>query len=241
MSVNKSSIWTLLPAAGLGQRAGEGLPKQYRLLDQKPVICRTLDRLLAVDGLSGVAVGVAADDEYWQKVCPQHPYLLKAYVGGVERADTVLRGLQYLRLHGAAEQDWVLVHDAVRPCVRVADVHKLLQAVLDGAGETAAGGLLAVPLTDTLKRADLDGAVAQTVLRQHIWRALTPQCFRLGNLESALMAATSRSAKPTDEAEAMEWAGGKPLLVRGHGDNIKITFAEDLAMAEQILRLQREQ
>ncbi len=238
MADNKSLIWALLPAAGQGRRAGTGIPKQYHKLGHKTVICHTLDRLLAVDGLSGLAVGIAADDQYWQAVCPQHPLLFNTFIGGAERADTVLRGLAYLREQGAGKDDWVLVHDAVRPCVRVADIHRLMQAL---EAEGADGGLLAAPLSDTLKQVGAKNEVVRTISRSRLWRAFTPQCFRLGSLESALLAADVQLTKPTDEAEAMEWAGKIPLLVQGHTDNIKITFAQDLALAEQLLRLQREQ
>ncbi len=238
MTGNKRAIWALLPAAGQGRRAGVGLPKQYRLLGQKPVICHTLDRLLSVPGLSGLIVGIAADDTYWAHIQPQHPLLFNAYSGGAERADTVLMGLDALHQHGAEDNDWVLVHDAVRPCVRVDDILKLLHA-LEVA--TADGGLLAAPVSDTLKQAGADAVIEKTISRSQLWRAFTPQCFRFGLLKSALTAAQSRAAGPTDEAEALEWTGSQPLLVHGHTDNIKITYAEDLLLAEQLLRLQREQ
>jgi len=238
MTRNNPSIWVVLPAAGQGKRAGTGVPKQYRLLDHRPVICHSLDSLLSIEGLSGLAVGIAADDPHWQAVCPQHPLLLSAYTGGLERADTVLLGLDYLLRHGAQASDWVLVHDAVRPCVRVDDIHKLLARLQ---AESADGGLLAAPVSDTLKQAGAGTAVEKTIARTHLWRAFTPQCFRLGILKSALIAAQNRPTRPTDEAEAVEWFGGRPLLVQGHRDNIKITYAEDLPLAGHLLRLQREQ
>jgi len=237
MTGNAQAIWALLPAAGQGRRAGEGLPKQYRLLDHKPVICQTIERLLAIRGLCGLIVGISAADKYWQTVHPRHPLLLEAYPGGAERADTVLLGLQALRHSGAQGADWVLVHDAVRPCVRVSDIHVLLQTLQT---QGADGGLLAVPVSDTIKLAGAKLRVEKTLPRSQLWRALTPQCFRLDKLESALLAAASRATRPTDEAEALEWAGSQPLLVQGHTDNIKITYAEDLLLAEHLLRLQRE-
>jgi 2-C-methyl-D-erythritol 4-phosphate cytidylyltransferase len=159
-------------------------------------------------------------------------------VGGAERADSVLDGLQALPAE-LAEDSFVLVHDAARPCVRVADVDRLIDAVSDGDG-----GLLAAPVRDTIKREAQATAgvrhveVAETVSRTGLWRALTPQIFRRRALAAALAAARARGATPTDEAQAMEWAGAKAILVEGAEDNIKVTTAHDLALARFLLREQ---
>jgi len=156
--------------------------------------------------------------------------------GGAERAQTVLNGLRALETY-AAPDDWVLVHDAARPCVRHTDIDSLLAAV---AGH-ADGGLLALPLSDTVKRADHNGCIEETVPRTGLWRALTPQVFRLAALRDALESAMRAGVEITDEASAMEYSGARPRLVHGHADNIKITLPEDLALAELFLREQERE
>lgn len=156
--------------------------------------------------------------------------------GGRERSDSVLNALQSLQ--GLAdEQDWVLVHDAVRPCVRLDDIARLLQEVADH----PCGGLLAVPVSSTLKRSDAAGDIVATLPRDHVWQAATPQAFRLGALRQALQAAVQAGVAITDEASAMELAGHAPRLVRGSADNIKITYPEDLLLAELILAAQQRE
>jgi 2-C-methyl-D-erythritol 4-phosphate cytidylyltransferase len=152
--------------------------------------------------------------------------------GGPERCHSVLNGLRRLREMAAADDDWVLVHDAARPCVRQEDVARLL----DELSADPVGGLLAVPARDTIKRADVGGTVVETIDRNVIWRALTPQMFRLGALTAAIVQALGRGVLVTDEAQAMELAGAAPRLVTGHEDNIKITTQSDLALAEFYLR-----
>ena len=194
------------------------------------MLLHTLERLGRYPRLRGLAVGIAADDAYWPTLATDIPNLLITYVGGAERAHTVLNGLRALETY-AAPDDWVLVHDAARPCVRHADIDSLLAAV---AGH-ADGGLLALPLNDTVKRADHNGCIEETVPRTGLWRALTPQVFRLAALRDALESAMRAGVEITDEASAMEYSGARPRLVHGHADNIKITLPEDLALAELFL------
>jgi len=208
-------------------------PKQYLPLLGRPILLRTLERLGSYPALRGQLVGIAPDDVYWPTLSESIPKLLGAFPGGAERADTVLNGLRALAKY-AVPDDWVLVHDAARPCVRHADIDTLLAAV---AGHTD-GGLLALPVSDTVKRADRDGCVEETVSRAGLWRAQTPQVFRLGALTAALEGARRAGVEITDEASAMEWSGARPRLVPGHADNIKITLPEDLALAELYLRAQ---
>jgi len=224
-----------VPAAGGGTRMRADRPKQYLPLLGKPILWRTLDRLGSYPALRGMLVGVAADDAYWPTL-PEVPKLLGTYRGGETRADTVLNGLATLANY-AAPDDWVLVHDAARPCLRHADIDTLLAAIKGHAD----GGLLALPVSDTVKRADHNGCIEDTVPRAGLWRALTPQAFRLDALSAALERAKQAGVDITDEASAMEYAGAHPRLVHGHADNIKITVPEDLTMAELYLRAQSQE
>lgn len=225
-----------MPAAGSGSRMQASLPKQYLPLLGRPLIVHALERLCAHPLVRGVIVGISPQDTRWaglRQDLARQPKLLGAFDGGATRAETVRNGLKALQAHAEAS-DWVLVHDAVRPCVRVADVDALIKAV--GAGGD--GGLLALPVSDTVKRADDNGYVRETVARAGLWRALTPQMFRIGRLLDAIERALKSGAEITDEAAAVEAAGGRPRLVMGHADNIKITVPEDLALAELFLRRQ---
>jgi len=229
-------FWAVVPAAGGGTRMGADRPKQYLSLLGRPILTRTLERLGSYPRLRGMLVGIADDDVYWPTLTDPIPQLLSTYSGGAERAHTVLNGLRVLA-DFAEPDDWVLVHDAARPCLRHSDIDSLLQAV-----ETHAdGGLLALPVSDTVKRADAEGCVEQTVSRANLWRALTPQVFRLGALTEALERALRDGVDVTDEAAAMEYCGARPRLVHGHSDNIKITVPNDLMLAEHVLRAQERE
>lgn len=241
---NAERIWGLIPAAGVGLRTQAAVPKQYLSLRGRPVILHTLERLCHYPRLSGVMVGISAADRNWPECATEAGRLQKflgTYSGGETRAHTVLNGLQALaRPHAcgrALDSDWVLVHDAVRPCVRLADIAALVSTVEVG----DEGGLLALPVSDTVKRADASGRVVGTVPRESLWRALTPQMFRLSALRKALEKALTAGDEITDEATAIEAAGGRPKLVAGHADNIKITLPGDLALAELFLEQQEKE
>jgi len=230
------ALWVIVPAAGVGARMGGSLPKQYLSLSGQSVLAHTLQRLAQVPGLGRIVVALHPEDPCWhtQLLPPQLP--LSTCAGGRERSDSVLSALQFLQ--GIAdEQDWVLVHDAVRPCVRLDDIDRLLQEV-EG---HPCGGLLAVPVSSTLKRSNARGDIVATLPRDHVWQAATPQAFRLGVLRQALSAARQAGVAITDEASAMELAGHAPRLVRGSADNIKITYTEDLLLAELILAAQQRE
>jgi 2-C-methyl-D-erythritol 4-phosphate cytidylyltransferase len=219
----------LLPCAGTGTRAGTELPKQYRAIAGQPMVMHTLGALRAVARLDRCVVVIAPDDAFWTS---QPVGTALARCGGATRAESVFNGLQALREQGAEEHDWVLVHDAARCLVMPAQV----DALIDACWNDAVGGLLALPLPDTLK-AETDGRVAATVDRADKWLAQTPQMFRLGALHAALAATAGNGfAGVTDEASAMEMAGHRPLLVRGSSQNFKITYPEDFALAEAVLR-----
>jgi len=215
---------------------GAEIPKQYLSLAGHSVLEHTLHRLSMIPALSGILVVLGPDDTYWK-----HQRLdwvarpVDTVVGGETRSDSVLNGLLALASR-ASESDWVLVHDAARPCVRPRDIQTLISSCRDD----PSGGLLARPVNDTMKQSDASGRVAATVARAHLWHALTPQMFRYGKLLHALQQARALGLEVTDEAMAMEAAGMPGRLVEGHADNIKITRPEDLALAEYYLRVQGE-
>lgn len=211
---------------------GADRPKQYLPLLGRPILQFTLERLGSYVPLRGIFVGLSPNDVFWPSL-PPLPKVLGTFPGGQERAHTVLNGLKALMAH-AASQDWVMVHDAVRPCVRHGDIDKLVSSV-DGSLD---GGLLGLPLADTVKRVDKMGHVVETVPRSDLWRALTPQLFPVARLRRALEAAVQQGATITDEAAAIELAGGHPRMVAGHGDNIKITLPVDIKLAEMVLKQQ---
>ncbi len=236
---NADGIWGLIPAAGAGLRMQAAVPKQYLPLRGRPVILQTLERLCHYPRLSGVMVGISSGDRHWQAhetEAERLPKFLGTYPGGDTRAHTVVNGLKALGAH-AHDSDWVLVHDAVRPCVRLADIDALVN-VIETNGD---GGLLALPVADTVKRADAAGRVRETVSREGLWRALTPQMFRIGPLRAALEKVLAKGGEITDEAAAIEMAGGHPRLVAGHADNIKITLPGDLVLAELFLKQQEKE
>lgn len=225
--------WVIVPAAGSGARFGAGLPKQYQQLAGRPLIARTLALLLAHPAIEGAMVALAADDMHWATLALHFDKPLLTCIGDADRAGSVLAALRALP-DDVADDALVLVHDAARPCIRHADLDRLLEA----AESDAVGALLALPLRDTLKRADAQARVLATEPRERLWRAQTPQAFRRGMLTRALEQARADGIAITDEAMAMEQLGLQPLLVEGSEDNIKVTVAADLALAERILATQ---
>jgi 2-C-methyl-D-erythritol 4-phosphate cytidylyltransferase len=227
------SFWAVVPAAGAGTRMAADRPKQYLVLNGKPVLIHTLQRLAAIEGVQGIMLSLSPQDRYWPEVKPELSVPLWTTAGGVERSDSVLNALQDLGQY-AKDEDWVLVHDAARPCVRREDIVHLISQLKDD----AVGGLLARPVSDTMKRAEPNRRIVRTEAREDLWHALTPQMFRLGRLRHAIEQAIEFEASVTDEASAMELAGYQPLLVEGHADNIKITRPEDLPLAAFYLQQQ---
>lgn len=226
------AYWAVVPAAGVGRRMGGSAPKQYLPLGHQTVIEHTLERLLALPSILGVAVALSEADPYWEDLAlSTHPRLIRA-PGGEERAESVLNALNGL-IGQADAQDWVLVHDAARPCVLSSDIEKLMTQL----AEDPIGGLLAIPVSDTLKTVSGD-VVTGTADRSTIWRALTPQMFRFGALRQALTRALEQGFAVTDEASAMEHMGYQPKIVEGRSDNIKITRPEDLPLAAFYLESQ---
>jgi len=223
-------LWCIVPAAGSGRRFGADVPKQYLPLAGKPMIEHTLDRLAACNEVAGFVVVLADGDAYWHDIASVRGKPVRTAIGAAERSGSVLSGLRALPTDVGAD-DFVLVHDAARPCISADDV-----AMLVARGVPAGGALLAAPVRDTLKRGNGERRVAATEPRESLWRALTPQLFRRGELTRALEAAEAEGIAITDEAMAMERIGARPLLVEGAEDNIKVTTAADLALAAYLLR-----
>ena len=224
--------FAIVPAAGSGSRFGAGRPKQYLDLLGRPLIFHTLAALTAHPAIERVWVVLAPDDPWW----PRYDWselgakLETVRCGGATRAESVTNGLQAAAMV-AADDDWVLVHDAARPCISAA----MLDALFADLAQDPVGGILAVPVADTLKRADTEQRVAATEPRDGLWQAQTPQMFRYGLLGDALQ----KCRDVTDEAGAVEALGLKPKLVRGDATNLKVTYPADLALAAMILRARK--
>lgn len=216
--------WGVIPAAGIGARMAAAHPKQHLEIAGKSLLQHSLDALLAIAAVEAVVVALGAEDAR-APVLRAQPRVRLA-VGGARRADSVLSALRVLQEFAQAD-DWVLVHDAARPCLLPADSERLVTAVL----ASGVGALLAEPVVDTIKRVADDGRVLGTLERSELWRAQTPQMFRLGELAAALERALRAGVAITDEASAMEWAGHPVAVVPGSARNLKVTVADDLALA----------
>ncbi|SEO79501.1 2-C-methyl-D-erythritol 4-phosphate cytidylyltransferase [Luteibacter sp. UNC138MFCol5.1] len=227
------ALWCVIPAAGRGVRAGGDRPKQYQPIGGKPMIRHTLERLAAHPRIAGIVVALAAGDTAFEGVEAVGGKPLRTATGGGERSDSVLAGLLALPA-SVPDEAFVLVHDAARPCVRAADITRLIEDA-----SQRDGGLLGAPLRDTLKRADAGCHSVATEPREGRWRAFTPQMFRRGELTHALRLAAGAGIVVSDEAMAMERAGIAPLLVEGSEDNIKVTTPADFALAEFLLERTR--
>jgi len=222
----QSNHWAIIPAAGVGKRMGADIPKQYLVLAGRPVIDHTVERILLHPRIDGVYVALGEEDGWWADTeYADHPDLVRV-AGGTERCHSVFNALNALAGR-AKPDDWVLVHDAARPCVRREDITGLV----DQLQSHPVGGLLGMPVRDTMKRTDGVGVITATVSRENLWHAFTPQMFRFGMLLDALSRALAAGVLVTDEASAMEWAGHYPLMVAGSPDNLKVTRPEDLALA----------
>lgn len=218
-------FWALIPCAGTGARSGAEGPKQYQPIAGKPMVLHTLAAFTRVPRVAGTLVVVSQGDSFFDK---HGATVLVAACGGPTRAASVFNGLSALLEQGAASTDWVLVHDAARCLIQPQQI----DALIDACATDKVGGLLALKLPDTLK-SEVAGRVAATVERADKWLAQTPQMFRIGDLQEALLAAGD---KVTDDASAMEALGHAPLLVEGSAQNFKVTYPQDFAMAEALLR-----
>ena len=223
----------IIPAAGSGSRMQNVLPKQYLAVAGKPMISHTIQVFFKHPRVSSIHLALSPDDGFWRSLTLEPSSKLKLhYTGGDSRAETVLNTLQAMDV---ASDDWILVHDAARPGLTT----QLLDKLLSELENHPVGGLLALPLADTLKQSDLDNCVTKTIPRAQLWQAQTPQMFKYGMLKDALQAnihaASSGAILATDEAEAIEALGLQPRLVQGELRNLKVTYPQDLALLEDIL------
>lgn len=224
---SKPQYWVIIPAAGIGKRMGEKKPKQYLKFKNSTIIESTLSIFVKHPKVSQVIVALHANDTHWSRLPKQEK--ITTTLGGKTRAESVMRALEYLT--GMAQQnDWVLVHDAVRPCLTT----EILDRLIENLQEHPVGGLLAIPVVDTLKKVDAANHVVQeTVARENLWAAQTPQLFRFGILYDAMKKALDSKVTITDESSAIEFSGESPMVVEGDPKNIKITTPKSLSMAER--------
>ncbi len=231
-SPQTSSYWIIVPAAGIGARMGVNCPKQYLSLAGKTVIEHTLERLLTLPNVAGIYLALGDSDSYWGELPLAKNNHIHQVVGGAERCNSVLNALDQLQ-DKASPNDWVLVHDAARPCVYKQSILRLIDQV----GDHPVGGILGVPVSDTLKQVN-SSVIDATIDRRYLWQAQTPQMFRFGLLRECLQRGLAEGQLITDESSALELYGHQPLMVQGRSDNIKITRPEDLAIAAVILQQQ---
>jgi len=223
---------TLIPCAGTGSRAGTAQPKQYQPLAGQPLVMHTVQALAQLPQIATGWIVLSPDDDFAWPTSSWPERFVRLPCGGASRAESVFNGLTAMLAKGVDGQDWVLVHDAARCLVQPEAVARLI----DACQHDAVGGLLALPLPDTLKSEEA-GRVSATVPREHKWLAQTPQMFRLQALHAALSCvADSGFAGITDEASAMERLGLKPRLVAGAAHNFKVTYPADFALAEAVIR-----
>ncbi|MES2824550.1 MAG: 2-C-methyl-D-erythritol 4-phosphate cytidylyltransferase [Pseudomonadota bacterium] len=233
--LSNAHYWIIVPAAGVGSRMGSEIPKQYLTLGAKTIIEHTLERLLGLSFVAGIVIVISENDTHWPELpISKHP-LIYSVAGGAERAISVLNGLHYL-YEKIQPQDWVLVHDAARPCVTLANIETLCATLSDD----AVGGILATLVSDTLKQVDAKNTILKTIDRRSLWQAQTPQLFRYQLLCDCLSQTLVRGENITDEASAVELCGYAPKVVEGRSDNIKITRADDLLLAAFILQQQEK-
>lgn len=229
LALNSSGYCAIVPAAGIGKRMQAEVPKQYLKLGELTVLEHSLKKLCSCDYVEKIIVAIAPKDNYWQHLSlSKHPKVTTV-LGGDERCHSVFNALQAIKSSGF---EWILVHDAVRPCVTVADINKLVQQLQ----QHPVGGLLGVPVRDTLKQVDEKSNVVKTLERSQLWHALTPQLFRYKVLEQALNRCQQDNYLATDEAAAIEYLGLQPQMVQGSATNIKITLPEELDLAEWYLQ-----
>jgi len=237
---NKNSqqlVWIVIPAAGVGKRMQSDVPKQYIRIFDKTVIEHTLDCFTSHSSIAGIIVVLHTDDPYWKTIANKINANMPIYTveGGQERCESVMQGLDYLStVEQLSTEQWVMVHDAARPCLVSKDIDALL--ALSEQSDDIVGGILATPVKDTMKRAKQGtNTILKTESRDDLWHALTPQLFRLGELYDALEKGLEAQANITDEASALERLGRFPLLVKGSPQNIKITHPGDVEIATGFL------
>jgi 2-C-methyl-D-erythritol 4-phosphate cytidylyltransferase len=234
--MNRPVVHALIPAAGQGSRFGGTVLKQYLPLAGKPVLAHAIDAVNLYPEISGVTVVIAEADPLFAATLGAAADAVDTVTGGATRAESVMNGMRFIA-QNHPETEWVLVHDAARPCLPRSCLAELLKQGL----QSRDGAILATPVADTVKRAGEDGCIEETVEREGLWAAQTPQLFPFTALFEALEAALAAGVTPTDEAGVMQRVGARPLLVTGSPVNLKITRPEDVSMAETWLLANRQQ
>ncbi|MEM6998785.1 MAG: 2-C-methyl-D-erythritol 4-phosphate cytidylyltransferase [Pseudomonadota bacterium] len=227
----KAKYWIVIPAAGVGKRMETNKPKQYISVDNKTIIEHAINCFIDREEIESIVVAISETDDYWPELEIASHNKVVTVAGGAERYNSVFNGLSELK-NKADENDWVLVHDAVRPCLSQSAIDRLMIKLRTH----DIGGILAMPCRDTMKRANSANEIVNTVERESLWHAQTPQMFKYGKLFSAIEKVLNEDILITDEAMAMELVGYKPILVEGHQENIKITHKDDLQFLEQYLK-----
>ncbi len=231
MNTTQQKYWVIIPAAGIGQRFGGSIPKQYQTLLGKPVIEHTVVKFLYHPQIEKIVVVIGKHDVFWQQLrLDSYHDKVMIVTGGLHRSQSVCAGLEAISPL-AQPQDFVLVHDSVRPCITHADLNNLIATVANH----PVGGILATKVRDTLKYANNENEIINTLSRENVWHALTPQMFRYQILLQAMQRAIKDDITVTDEAGAIQALGFVPMIVEGRSDNIKITYHEDLALAEKYI------
>lgn len=226
MTENKTKIWALIPAAGIGSRMKAELPKQYLEIDGKTILEHSLSKFLEHPSIDKVVVALHPNDDHWPRLkIAKHPKVITVE-GGETRAESVLNGLQAIQQQGGGN-DWVMVHDAARPCLDAGSIDALIQAGID----SKHGAILAIPSVDTVKLANANQTIDKTLNREQIWLAQTPQYFPVETLATAIKTGLQQGLPITDEASAIEAQGQHPALVIGTRKNIKVTEPEDMMLA----------
>ena len=229
------NFWVIIPAAGIGSRMQADRPKQYLEVAGQTILEHTVHCFLSHPKFQSVSLGLSKDDDYWNDLPLSSNRHIKLFEGGKERVDSVLNGLDSL-LGLAKPDDWVWVHDAARPCLSHHEIDDIINALVDvDDGVVLDGIVLAVPVYDTVKRANKDAQIIQTVDREGLWRAMTPQVFRFAQLKSALECSLDEQVCVTDESSAIEFCGGKPVLILGSDKNIKVTHPQDLGVVARTI------
>ena len=228
----QTKLWAVVPAAGSGSRFSKTELKQYQYIQDHTVLEHTVNRLNSLD-LAGCVLAIGAQDNFAKTLAFRHSDKLHFSLGGEERVHSVLNALIYLS-EIAHEDDWVLVHDAARPCVTVNCLTKLVES----AQHSNQSAILAIPVRDTLKQVAQQDQIEKTVSRELLWQAQTPQMAKLGVLKNAIEKALANDIVITDEASALEYVNEPVYVVQGRSDNIKITYTDDLELARLILQSQ---
>tara|TARA_B100001540_G_scaffold26399_1_gene21872 strand:- start:479 stop:1183 length:705 start_codon:yes stop_codon:yes gene_type:complete len=229
---NNNRLWVVIPAAGIGKRMGVDIPKQYITVCDKAIIEHTVEKFTSRNDLQGILVALSNSDQHWSTLELSKNNKITTVTGGEERYKSVYNALCSLK-NKADDDDWILVHDAVRPCITTSEIDQFI-ADLDHLN--GIGGILALPCFETMKKANTNHEIEETIDRKFIWHAQTPQMFRYKKLFLAIEKIMNENIFITDEAMAMELAGYKPMLIQGTHSNIKITDQNDLKYLESFLR-----